>query len=858
MTVSLGSKLATVFVFVCALLALLYSGLLNVEKTLRIEFVREPSRMGLGVGVSWNGLFANKPLLPQKRDGLQAQAIDWKADGLGEQTDGGQGSSALFDLKYCISIDKTENENIESASIVHRANRNWGIVRLQAVEPRLSPRDRVAITIVNGSEKVLRVDEPNRIAIWHDSGCVKMVGAFTVINTGGSLDEFSELSLERNLRLIDSAVDAACVRPCIVIESCLDDAPTPSVSSTGGAIIIGTNTLLRNAYREYAPLIWKSMWEPRTSRRPSLASLIAQFGVEYFVVHVCGTPHEANQYEDWALNEYYKYLGTLEHRPQPLRPISTTGWDRLIPGILAFHDQTNEPQSRQGELEAKLELARHIGSDQEEEYLHKWAVSNETIGRIIADGYVPGVDGETHSDCPAWMGDSITLLPAAAPSDEYGCSGIEVCVNSDQAGYLQTCGCVARQLGGVARRATIVRAAQAQDAIVVDCGNWMPEGLESELDAIQQQERKVFLDTFANMHCDAVAIGWRDFAYGAEDVYGTRGTRVPLVCANLYDSTGVLIVPPFRIVTRRGIRIAIIGWASLQVDNPVQRRALSIMAPRYLCEDLEILRGTVQEADKLADKIIVIGDLPHQLCRHIIDVIPRVDVIISPSRNNTLLSDFQLRPSVRATLERGSYRYKGSLVLDGSAGRNGCDEFWLDESLENIIGAKRTWLDESIQDNAQTRGMLNALTSLSDAAFSKSDTRTSIPYTGAQSCQPCHPQFYSDWRITSHSNAMKSLIKKRMERQPQCVRCHVTGFGDANGFADSSRRPELENVQCEVCHGSGAEHVRNPSPLNIRPAPTAEVCNRCHDADHSDQFTGRFEQAWRGVSHPSVRIPTSK
>ena len=78
------------------------------------------------------------------------------------------------------------------------------------------------------------------------------------------------------------------------------------------------------------------------------------------------------------------------------------------------------------------------------------------------------------------------------------------------------------------------------------------------------------------------------------------------------------------------------------------------------------------------------------------------------------------------------------------------------------------------------------------------------------------------------------MKRKRQELNPECVRCHVTGYGDSGGYRlGANGGVDLGNVQCEACHGFGREH-RGKGKIRGRVGET--ICRRCHGTENSPTF----------------------
>ncbi len=106
-------------------------------------------------------------------------------------------------------------------------------------------------------------------------------------------------------------------------------------------------------------------------------------------------------------------------------------------------------------------------------------------------------------------------------------------------------------------------------------------------------------------------------------------------------------------------------------------------------------------------------------------------------------------------------------------------------------------------------------------------------FSGNETCGVCHTSEHETWQLTTHARAYDTLVKHGSDTDPECVGCHVVGFGEPGGFAIETRLPELEDVGCESCHGRGGPHL---SPDFIEAGNYEPACVGCHDQKHSLGF----------------------
>ncbi|MBI4848426.1 MAG: hypothetical protein HY808_07620 [Nitrospirae bacterium] len=134
----------------------------------------------------------------------------------------------------------------------------------------------------------------------------------------------------------------------------------------------------------------------------------------------------------------------------------------------------------------------------------------------------------------------------------------------------------------------------------------------------------------------------------------------------------------------------------------------------------------------------------------------------------------------------------------------------------------------------------------------------SAEYIGASKCKACHMQQYKAWEKTTMAKSFENLKpgvkaaeKKKAGIDPdkdytadaKCLKCHTTGYGKPGGFKSFAETPEMINVQCEGCHGPGADFrkiMKENKEFKLSDAQAAGLtvpnekannCMECHGGD---------------------------
>lgn len=121
-----------------------------------------------------------------------------------------------------------------------------------------------------------------------------------------------------------------------------------------------------------------------------------------------------------------------------------------------------------------------------------------------------------------------------------------------------------------------------------------------------------------------------------------------------------------------------------------------------------------------------------------------------------------------------------------------------------------------------------------------------LSFATSARCAPCHTAAFDVWQKSQHAHAIEILRKEKKEFDSSCVGCHVTGNGRPGGFVNLNQTPQLANVQCEACHGSGIQHVERPAEAKMAKL-TADACLTCHTKSNSPEF--EFASYWSKIKH---------
>jgi len=188
-----------------------------------------------------------------------------------------------------------------------------------------------------------------------------------------------------------------------------------------------------------------------------------------------------------------------------------------------------------------------------------------------------------------------------------------------------------KNVGGVSRRATLIRQIKAQSqkaVLVMDAGDVFVRG------PMEKYEGEPDFAVMNAVPYDVMTLGNDEFR---GDQYtgspGPKGLEIlrrrikqaqfPIVCANVIDrSTGKTLVPPYVIIERGGIRVGIFGVTSSCSAEYPQTKGLEIKDP------IQTAKQIVTELEPKCDFIIALTHIGYPLDLALTGAIPSIGAII--------------------------------------------------------------------------------------------------------------------------------------------------------------------------------------------------------------------------------------
>jgi hypothetical protein len=455
-------------------------------------------------------------------------------------------------------------------------------------------------------------------------------------------------------------------------------------------------------------------------------------------------------------------------------------------------------------------------------------------------------------------------------------------------GTLEPCGCTSDPLGDFSRVTALVRAHKT--AVLVDAGN-LAQGIEANARSKPSDElRNAFLAReLTKLPFAGGGLGETDLSRGKTAVLNKR------LAVNLAPSS---FIEPSRIVDVGAIKLGVLGIVDpetargfgLDAQDPATTAKHEVERLRSAGAEAVILlapveRQTARTLARLtgADFIIVGKKVGQGMARpeHVGDAyllspadelqrVGRLDIVLrckmpgscgpivdaggpAQARDRMLELDQAVakfdNDIARWQKESGSDpafvadKMKERDELRAERGRLGSGR-WQAPAVGSYFTSELVPIRRSLPRDPALSASMRKL----DRAVGEANLRAAEPpsapepgrafFVGGEKCVSCHKPAARFWKKTNHAHAWRTLLRVGKEAHPECVTCHVTGYGEIGGSSLGHTR-NLTDIQCEVCHGPGSIHVEKKgkeTPFAGQLKTPESVCTRCHNEKHSDTF----------------------
>ncbi len=427
----------------------------------------------------------------------------------------------------------------------------------------------------------------------------------------------------------------------------------------------------------------------------------------------------------------------------------------------------------------------------------------------------------------------------------------KIVFTSDTEGYIEGCGCKLAQAGGVAHRAEVLRALRAKDPqlLVLDLGNFSPvKAGRARLDALMTEEYRFFLAAMEEMNYEAACVGPVDLYAGSSVLREATEARTPFLGLGI-DVEDEAPFAAHVVVKKGGMRVGVVGFTELlEPGSRFQAQERNMQGVKFPTS-LAALEADVRELRPEVDLLIVAGRMQPRTLQAVCAPELGVDlVLLGGYEGYRFLSDgpsgFRNDTAVVCHQVGGSGYSLVTLFLS----EQGALEVQLESRFLSRDGPIHPDMQRRIDRFYREIGSRREL--LADMpALLAWDVWQRDAYVGADACRACHVAQHEQWLQTPHARAMETLVGVGRQNSPKCVQCHVVGFETESGYRMAGSTPHLAGVQCEICHGAGAEHVRTQKAADIRKSPPARLCFECHDQEHAEGFAERLDTALESVRH---------
>jgi 2',3'-cyclic-nucleotide 2'-phosphodiesterase (5'-nucleotidase family) len=412
----------------------------------------------------------------------------------------------------------------------------------------------------------------------------------------------------------------------------------------------------------------------------------------------------------------------------------------------------------------------------------------------------------------------------------------------------------AHPLGGFARRVTLAAqvATQVDLLVHVDAGDSLLPRLlppasaaEPPADPAEVERRaRLMAAGLGRLRLSAFTPGETDLALGPARLKALAARAgLPVVSANLMDARGKPFFPPHRMVKVGDLRVGLFGVTTMVFEDAERIRAagLSLGDPLGAAQgSASLLRE--QGAEVVIGLVHLAGGLEE--ARQLAANLSAVDVLVLGHDGGRHHQRVRSGDGENAPITLVEAHREGSFI--GHLDLRLTDRVW---SLANefvrldtryvsdpkMLALVRPYVVESGKriERQVPVGLTARAGSRGELANASQEKWT---YASSSACALCHHKANEQFLTTAHAHAVGTLENKGRQHDPQCLRCHSTGFDHPGGTRNLSTAVKFfPDVGCESCHGPSSTHIRSQTKVGTRRQVPEAVCLECHTDEKSLQ-----------------------
>lgn len=372
--------------------------------------------------------------------------------------------------------------------------------------------------------------------------------------------------------------------------------------------------------------------------------------------------------------------------------------------------------------------------------------------------------------------------------------------------------------------------------IIVDCGDFCPATFESN-----KIKAKLIRELMDEMGYNVLAVGEKELGFGM-DFFDEmmEGSKMEILAANVLHGTDKERVgEEYVIVDAGGVKV---GFMNVFIEPELKRGSKKdpFGDQGFTTEDaIETAKRVLPEVRSKSDYVILLAHAQWGRLNELLQQVNGFDFVIASHEGGLdrtvreLYGTKLMRPG-----RRGQYLCKLQFTMtpEDTLSAFEVEAIPIKTSLpEDPVFAAR------IKETTETYNKARRAETMSRVE-TEAEKLKGDKFLGGEVCSRCHEDVYKAWLDTPHAAAFQSLAEKGRESDSDCVGCHTTGHGKPSGYlpdvegqaaAPAPGSPDLENVQCEACHGMGTYHDRSGDDfLKV----TEAECSKCHNEEHSPEF----------------------